>query len=131
MNEYIIRDFLNNNITGYSAEHNGEWYFSLDNYYDSKVALVKTSMGQEVIHLRDEDDIIYALKNCFQEKLKYVFGSLKDVKTVKGDKAFQKMMSFIQEKELNYVEFSSSVETWPKAFKKINQIINWCYFYKN
>ena len=26
MNEYIIRDFLNDNITGYSAEHNGEWY---------------------------------------------------------------------------------------------------------
>ncbi len=71
-----------------------------------------------------EDDIIYALKNCFQEKLKYVFGSLKDVKTVKGDKAFQKMMSFIQEKELSYVDFSSSVETCPKAFKKINQIIN-------
>tara|TARA_B000000532_G_scaffold242412_1_gene236375 strand:- start:282 stop:590 length:309 start_codon:yes stop_codon:yes gene_type:complete len=68
MNEYIIRDFLNNNITGYSAEHNGEWYFSLDNYYDSKVALVKTSMGQEVIHLRDEDDIIYAA-NRIQETL--------------------------------------------------------------
>ena len=68
MNEYIIRDFLNDNITGYSAEHNGEWYFSLDNYYDSKVALVKTSMGQEVIHLRDEDDIIYAA-NRIQETL--------------------------------------------------------------
>ena len=68
MNEYIIRDFLNDNITGYSAEHNGEWYFSLDNYYDSKVALVKTSMGQEVIHLHDEDDITYAA-NRIQETL--------------------------------------------------------------
>tara|TARA_B100000212_G_scaffold94701_1_gene69659 strand:- start:1398 stop:1706 length:309 start_codon:yes stop_codon:yes gene_type:complete len=68
MNEYIIRDFLNGNITGYSAEHNGEWYFSLDNYYNSKVALVKTDMGQEVIHLRDEDDITYAA-NRIQETL--------------------------------------------------------------
>ena len=60
MNEYLIKQFLNNELTGYSAQHNGEWYFSLDNYYDSKVVLVKSSMGQEVIHLRDKDDITYA-----------------------------------------------------------------------
>ena len=68
MNEYLIKQFLNNELTGYSAQYNGEWYFSLDNYYDSKVALVKTDMGQEVIHLRDEDDITYACERI-QETL--------------------------------------------------------------
>ena len=68
MNEYLIKQFLNNELTGYSAQHNGEWYFSLDNYYDSKVVLVKTSMGQEVIHLRDKDDITYACERI-QETL--------------------------------------------------------------
>ena len=68
MNEYLIKQFLNDELPGYSAEFNGEWYFSLDNYYDSKVALVKTDMGQEVIHLRDEDDITYACERI-QETL--------------------------------------------------------------
>ena len=68
MNEYLIKQFLNNELSGYSAEFNGEWYFSLDNYYDSKVVLVKTSMGQEVIHLHDEDDITYACERI-QETL--------------------------------------------------------------
>ena len=68
MNEYLIKQFLNDELPGYSAEFNGEWYFSLDNYYDSKVVLVKTSMGQEVIHLRDEDDITYACERI-QETL--------------------------------------------------------------
>ena len=68
MNEYLIKQFLNDELPGYSAEFNGEWYFSLDNYYDSKVVLVKTSMGQEVIHLRDKDDITYACERI-QETL--------------------------------------------------------------
>ena len=68
MNRYLIKQFLNDELPGYSAEFNGEWYFSLDNYYDSKVALVKTNMGQEVIHLRDEDDITYACERI-QETL--------------------------------------------------------------
>ena len=68
MNRYLIKQFLNDELPGYSAEFNGEWYFSLDNYYDSKVVLVKTSMGQEVIHLRDKDDITYACERI-QETL--------------------------------------------------------------
>jgi len=68
MNKYLIKQFLNDELPGYSAEHNGEWYFSLDNYYDSKVALVKTNMGQEVIHLSDEASITYACERI-QETL--------------------------------------------------------------
>ena len=27
MNEYIIKQFLSDDITGYNAKFNGEWYF--------------------------------------------------------------------------------------------------------
>ena len=59
MNEIIIRDFLNDKITGYSAEHNGEWYFSLENneFFGGKILRYRNNMGDTIVHL-DEDNVI-------------------------------------------------------------------------
>ena len=70
-----------------------------------------------------EDEIIYAFKKCFEGKFTHIFGSLKDVRTVKGSKSYEKMILFIKENKLNYVNFSSSVLTWPSAFLKLSKMI--------
>ena len=69
MNEIIIRDFLNNKIAGYSAEHNGEWYFSLENnaMFGGKILRYRNNMGDTIVHL-DEDNVIECA-NTIQETL--------------------------------------------------------------
>ena len=59
MNEYLIKQFLNDELSGYSAEHNGEWYFSLENneFYGGKVLKLKTEMGYSITHI-DKNNII-------------------------------------------------------------------------
>ena len=69
MNEIIIKDFLNDKITGYSAEHNGEWYFSLENndFYGGKILRYRNNMGDTIVHL-DEDNVTECA-NAIQETL--------------------------------------------------------------
>ena len=69
MNEKIIRDFLNNKITGYSAEHNGEWYFSLENneFFGGKILRYRNNMGDTIVHL-DKDNVTECA-NTIQETL--------------------------------------------------------------
>ena len=69
MNEIIIRDFLNNKITGYSAEHNGEWYFSLENneFFGGKILRYRNNMGDTIVHL-DKDNVTECA-NTIQETL--------------------------------------------------------------
>tara|TARA_Y100000748_G_scaffold283905_1_gene265290 strand:+ start:409 stop:720 length:312 start_codon:yes stop_codon:yes gene_type:complete len=58
MNEYIIKEFLNDKIPGYSAYHNGEWYFSLENdeFYGGKILKFRNNMGYTIIRL-DESNV--------------------------------------------------------------------------
>jgi hypothetical protein len=69
MNEYLIKQFLNDELTGYSAEHNGEWYFSLENneFYGGKILRYKNNMGDTIVHL-DKNNIIECA-NKIQETL--------------------------------------------------------------
>ena len=69
MNEIIIRDFLNDKITGYSAEHNGEWYFSLENnaMFGGKILRYRNNMGDTIVHL-DENNVTECA-NTIQETL--------------------------------------------------------------
>ena len=69
MNEKIIRDFLNNEITGYNASHNGEWYFSLknDEFYGGKILKYRNNMDHTIVHL-DESNIVECA-NIIQETL--------------------------------------------------------------
>mgnify|MGYP003131250108 FL=1 len=60
-NKYIIHEFMNDKLPGYSSEFNGKWVFSLELLYENgpKIAYIKTDMGHETIYLRDEDDVDY------------------------------------------------------------------------
>ncbi len=69
-----------------------------------------------------EDDVIYAFKKIFGKNFSYVFGSLKDVKGVKGEKKFNKLVSFMKVNKIDFTNFSSSVLTWPEATEKISKI---------
>ena len=69
INEYIIREFLNDKMTGYSAEHNGEWYFSLENsdFYNGKILRYRNNMGH-TIKILDQNNVTEAA-NAIQETL--------------------------------------------------------------
>jgi len=58
MNEYIIKQFLNDEFPEYNASHNGEWYFSLENdeFYGGKILKYRNNMGHTIIHL-DESNV--------------------------------------------------------------------------
>jgi len=51
LNEYIIKQFLNDEFPGYSSSHNGTQYFKLENspLYGGKILKLKNDMGWEII----------------------------------------------------------------------------------
>ena len=57
MNEYLIREFLKDNLKGYEASHNGQWYFSLENsiLYGGKILKLRTNMGHAIIRLTKDN----------------------------------------------------------------------------
>ena len=69
MNEYLIKQFLNDELVGYNASHNGEWYFSLknDEFYGGKILKYRNNMGHTIVHL-DESNIVECA-NIIQETL--------------------------------------------------------------
>ena len=71
-----------------------------------------------------EDEIIYAFKEVFGDNFSEVFGSLKDVKGVKGEKAYNDLVNFMTSSKIHFTDFSSSVLSWPNAFSRINNISN-------
>lgn len=70
-----------------------------------------------------EDDAIYAAKKIFQERLVLTMGSLKDVKELKGNLEYDKLIKFLNNNSLPFVSFSSLVSSWKEAFISINRII--------
>ena len=42
-------------------------------------------------------------------------GSLKDVKSIKGDKKYSQLMKFIKDENIIFVPFSDDIDTWSKA----------------
>ena len=69
-NKYIIHEFMNDKLPGYSSEFNGKWVFSLELLYENgpKIAYIKTDIGHETIFLRDEEDVDYTCQRI-QETL--------------------------------------------------------------
>ena len=59
MNEYLIKQFLNDEFPGYNASHNGEGYFSLESneFYGGKILKYRNNMGHTIVHL-DENNIV-------------------------------------------------------------------------
>ena len=70
-----------------------------------------------------EDEVIYSAQNVFGNKLKLIAGSLKDVKELKGEVAFNKLFEFMNQKGLPFVQFSSGIDTWLNANQAILKII--------
>ena len=62
-----------------------------------------------------EDEIIYQFKKYLANRLKGVMGSLKDVKSIKGDKKYSQLMKFIDDEKIIFVPFSDDIDTWSKA----------------
>ena len=62
-----------------------------------------------------EDEIIYEFKKYLTNRLKGIMGSLKDVKSIKGNKKYSQLMKFIDDEEIIFVPFSDNLDTWSKA----------------
>ena len=67
-----------------------------------------------------EDDVIYAMHKKFKEKLKFILGSLKDVKGVKGEKEYLNLETYMKKNELSFINFSPSVDTWLNSFSALD-----------
>ena len=62
-----------------------------------------------------EDEIIYEFKKYLKDRLIGIMGSLKDVKSIKGDKKYSQLMKFIKDENIIFVPFSDDIDTWSKA----------------
>ena len=62
-----------------------------------------------------EDEIIYEFKKYLANKLKGIMGSLKDVKSIKGNQKYSQLMKFINDEKIIFVPFSDDIDTWSKA----------------
>ena len=69
-----------------------------------------------------EDEIIYHFRKYLVNRLKGVMGSLKDVKSIKGNKKYSQLMKFIDDEKIIFVPFSDDIDTWSKAHSFIYSI---------
>lgn len=67
-----------------------------------------------------EDDVIYAIHKTFKKKLKFILGSLKDVKGVKGEKEYIDLKNYMKKNKLCFINFSPSVNTWLDSFSALD-----------
>ena len=70
-----------------------------------------------------EDEIIYEFKKYLANRLKGIMGSLKDVKSIKGNKKYSQLMKFIDDEEIIFVPFSDNLDTWSKAHSFLFSLI--------
>ena len=62
-----------------------------------------------------EDEIIYDFKRFIPKRLIGIMGSLKDVKSIKGNKDYSQLIDFIDKEMIKFVPFSDDIDTWGKA----------------
>ena len=67
-----------------------------------------------------EDDVIYAMHKTFKNRLKLIFGSLKDVRDVKGEREYINLENYMKKNKLRFIDFSPSVQTWLNSFSALN-----------
>ena len=70
-----------------------------------------------------EDEIIYEFKSFFSKRLIGIMGSLKDVKSIKGNKDYSQLMEFIDKEEIKFIPFSDDIDTWGKAHSYLYTLI--------
>lgn len=99
LNSYELLDILNNTFL----------------HEKSKVVLRINCEGME-------DEIIYEFKKYLTNRLRGIMGSLKDVKSIKGEKKYYQLMKFIDDEKIIFVPFSDDIDTWSKAHSFIYSI---------
>ena len=99
LNSYELLDILNNTFL----------------HEKSKVILRINCEGME-------DEIIYEFKKYLTNRLRGIMGSLKDVKSIKGEKKYYQLMKFIDDEKIIFVPFSDDIDTWSKAHSFIYSI---------
>lgn len=62
-----------------------------------------------------EVDVIEAFYEVFGPRLKLVMGSLNDVVKVRGQDALDALMTFLKDRQIDFIPLHSSYTTWPKA----------------
>ena len=70
-----------------------------------------------------EDEIIYEFKSFFSKRLIGIMGSLKDVKSIKGNKEYSQLMEFIDKEEIKFIPFSDDIDNWGKAHSYLYTLI--------
>lgn len=68
-----------------------------------------------------EDDVIYAAKEIFDNRLELIMGSLKDVAQIKGSDALSNLHSFMSDNNIEFSDFSPDVASWGNAFESIQK----------
>jgi hypothetical protein len=71
-----------------------------------------------------ESDVIFAFENVFSESLKAVMGSLKDTALVKGDLELAELYRHMKDKDIEFIELSSSVLTWANPMTFLKSLIS-------
>ena len=72
-----------------------------------------------------EDEIIYDFKKFIPKNLLGIMGSLKDVKSIKGNVKYSNLMAFIEKEKIKFIPFSDDIDTWSKAHPYIySQLID-------
>tara|TARA_B100001248_G_scaffold215655_1_gene170459 strand:- start:201 stop:788 length:588 start_codon:yes stop_codon:yes gene_type:complete len=107
-----------NNFRNVLSLNSSELLEILNNTYlheDSKVILRINCEGME-------DEIIYEFKKYLTNRLKGIMGSLKDVKSIKGEKKYNQLLKFIDYEKIIFVPFSDDIGTWSKAHSFIYSI---------
>ena len=89
----------------------------LDNQYDNYKVIIRVNCEGS------EDDVIYGFHKIFKKNLIYVLGSLKDVRSIKGEKYFRELKRYMTINKIPFEDFSSSVETWPKSFYSLSSYL--------
>lgn len=82
MNEYLIQEFLKDNLEGYKASHNGHWYFSLENsiLYGGKILKLRTNMGHTIIRINKNN--VHDCAERIQETLRNLNNIIEQEQTI-------------------------------------------------
>lgn len=101
---------------------------SVDTFFKSLEAYLSEKFNNYRLILRlncegVEDEVIYSVHEIFDKKLILIAGSLKDVEEIKGESAFNKLLSYMKSNQLKFIKFSSGIDTWQEASKSICKVL--------
>ena len=70
-----------------------------------------------------EDEVIFTAHTVFADRLCLLGGSLKDVKDVKGDDAYHRLIHYLESQALPFYEFNGNCTTWGDAHSALALVL--------